>query len=169
MNWRVRALWKLARAFTMDKAPPLKDGYKWKSTKTGKHFIVNKKTGEIVGGHPEKSRKPVKSDSGKHFTQKELDANMELAVNTLIGVKCKKGLSTPSVIVKRVSDHANFRMLDRDIRPDEIKELLINPVMVGKGNIRDSIQFDNQHLRVILFYDGFIGTCIRHSWRRKTC
>lgn len=60
-------------------------------------------------------------------------------------------------------------MLDRDIRPDEIKELLINPVMVGKGNIRDSIQFDNQNLRVILFYDGVIGTCIRHSWRRKTC
>lgn len=43
MNWRIKALWKLARAFTMDKAPPLKEGYEWRSTKTGKHFIVNKK------------------------------------------------------------------------------------------------------------------------------
>ena len=99
MNWRVRALWKLARAFTMDKAPPLKEGYEWRSTKTGKHFIVNKKTGEIVGRHPEKSRKPVKSDSGKHFTQKKLDANMELAVNTLIGVKCKKEFSHQKLLL----------------------------------------------------------------------
>ena len=108
MNWRVRAFWKLARAFTMDKAPPLKEGYEWRSTKTGKHFIVNKKTGENVGGHPKKSRKPVKSNAGKHFTQKELDANMELAVNTLIGVKCKKGLSTPKITVNRVSRSCQF-------------------------------------------------------------
>ena len=46
-------------------------------------------------GHPKKSRKPVKTDSGKHFTQKEIDANMELAVNTLIGVKCKKNYPHP--------------------------------------------------------------------------
>ena len=135
MNWRVRALWKLARAFTMDKAPPLKEGYEWRSTKTGKHFI---------GRHPEKSRKPVKSDSGKHFTQKKLDANMELAVNTLIGVKCKKEFFTPKITVNRVSDHANFRMLDRCIKPVDVKKALENADLVMYGNTINSYVYQTR-------------------------
>lgn len=166
MNWRVRALWKLARAFTMDKAPPLKEGYEWRSTKTGKHFIVNKKTGEIVGRHPEKSRKPVKSDSGKHFTQKKLDANMELAVNTLIGVKCKKEFFTPKITVNRVSDHANFRMLDRCIKPVDVKKALENADLVMYGNTINSYVYQHERIRIVMHTDGTIVTCIRIRKRK---
>lgn len=166
MNWRVRALWKLARAFTMNKAPPLKEGYEWRSTKNGKHFIVNKKTGEIVGRHPEKSRKPVKSDSGKHFTQKKLDANMELAVNTLIGVKCKKEFFTPKITVNRVSDHANFRMLDRCIKPVDVKKALENADLVMYGNTINSYVYQHERIRIVMHTDGTIGTCIRIRKRK---
>ena len=143
-----------------------KEGYEWRSIKTGKHFIVNKKTGKIVGGHTEKSRKPVKSDSGKHFTQKELDANMELAVNTLIEVKCKKGLSTPSVIVKRVSDHANFRMLDRGITVFSAKRVLEHPNLIMKGNRANSIVYQSVDIRIFVLYNETLETCIRKENRR---
>lgn len=168
MNWRVRALWKLARAFTMDKAPPLKDGYEWKSTKTGKHFIVNKKTGEIVGGHPKKSRKPVKTDSGKHFTQKELDANMELAVNTLIGVKCKKGFSTPKIVISRISDHANFRMLDRDITPDIVKHVVSSANMIRPGKYPGTVEYIFVDISIVVDVSGTLCTCIRKERRRNS-
>ena len=145
MNWRVRALWKLARAFTMDKAPPLKEGYEWRSTKTGKHFIVNKKTGEIVGRHPEKSRKPVKSDSGKHFTQKKLDANMELAVNTLIGVKCKKEFLKIAMI-----GHKRIPTREGGV------EIVVNELstrMVRKGHCVDAYNRRGSHVSGKKFVD----------------
>lgn len=133
----------------------------WRTSETGKKYMIDTRTGEIVGGSPYISHKQVKKT--KDFTPAELNANMEKAVRGLCGVRCKKGLKSPRIIIKRVSDHANFRMLERGVSPELVKSIVMEPALTRLCNDPRKVYYLKGDVYVIVGIDGTICTCVRKS------
>lgn len=125
--------------------------------------MIDTRTGEIVGGSPYISHKQVKKT--KDFTPAELNANMEKAVRGLCGVRCKKGLKSPRIIIKRVSDHANFRMLERGVSPELVKSIVMEPALTRLCNDPRKVYYLKGDVYVIVGIDGTICTCVRKKVR----
>lgn len=135
----------------------------WRTSETGKKYMIDTRTGEIVGGSPYISHKQVKKT--KDFTPAELNANMEKAVRGLCGVRCKKGLKSPRIIIKRVSDHANFRMLERGVSPELVKSIVMEPALTRLCNDPRKVYYLKGNVYVIVGIDGTICTCVRKEVR----
>lgn len=135
----------------------------WRTSETGKKYMIDTRTGEIVGGSPYISHKQVKKT--KDFTPAELNANMEKAVRGLCGVRCKKGLKSPRIIIKRVSDHANFRMLERGVSPELVKSIVMEPALTRLCNDPRKVYYLKGDVYVIVGIDGTICTCVRKEVR----
>ena len=125
--------------------------------------MIDTRTGEIVGGSPYISHKQVKKT--KDFTPAELNANMEKAVRGLCGVRCTKGLKSPRIIIKRVSDHANFRMLKRGVSTELVKSIVMEPALTRLCNDPRKVYYLKGDVYVIVGIDGTICTCVRKEVR----
>ncbi len=129
-----------------------------RTSKTGKRFIINTLTGEIVGGSPFIMKENEEAE--KRFTKEALYDNMEQAVETLIGVTCYKPRGMVKIRIKHVSDHANIRMVERGIKASEIKGALREPIFTAPGNKPNTIKFYQNKLLVIAAGDGELKTCM---------
>lgn len=148
---------------------PASDEVVWRTSETGKKYMIDTRTGAVVGGSPY-IEKPFEKE--KDFTPAQLDANMEKAVRTLYNVRCKKGLHIPRITIKNVCNHANQRMLERSITPELIKTILASPSLLKEGNKAGSALFRKNDVDVIVQYDsqrnGTVITCIRKESRRES-
>lgn len=162
---RVKILLKLADALKVESP------FAWRTSKTGKRFIINTLTGEIVGGSPVITQEYREGE--KRFTKKALHDNMGKTVKVLIGVICYKPRGMERIQIKYISDHVNMRMLERGITPNEIKEALQMPTFAAPGNTPKSIKFYKNNILSIATADGDLKTCLRVTkggkviWKKK--
>ena len=151
---RVELLLKLAEAFHAAQDAPI-----WRTSKSGRHYMIETTTGEIIGGSPFITK--ACSEAKMKFTEKAWRDNMEKAVRELVGVVCYRVKGMRQIRIKIIPDHANLRMLERRITPKEIKEALQAPVFTDRGNTLMSQVFLKNQIFVAVGENGELKTCIR--------
>ncbi len=156
---RVTLLLKLAQAFRR-----AQDGFEWRTTKNGHKIMINTETGEIVAGSPYVTKKLEEAE--KRFTPKVLYDNMEKTVRAVIGIKCRKSQSVPPIVIKKLSTHANIRMVERNISPGDVKEILKNPVLVMPNVEPNTAEYGSGDIRILVSFDGEIKSCMRRRQSR---
>ena len=141
------------------------DAIIWRTSKTGRKYMIETTTGEIVGGAPFATKKQIEAE--KRFTAKELHDNMEKAVKALVGVTCYRVKGISKIKIRNILDHANLRMLERKVAPGEIKDALQSPVFCGQGNVSGTAVFYSNKVFVVASSKGELKTCIRITKGRK--
>lgn len=157
---RVTFLLKLADAFRR-----AQDALLWRTTKNGHKIMIDTTTGKIVAGSKWITQKQDAAE--KRFTPKVFYDNMEKTIRAVIGVKCRSSKSVPSIVVKKLSIHANIRMLERKISPDTVSDILKNPTLIMPDVESKKAVYGVGDIRVIVSYNGEIKTCMRRRQSRS--
>ena len=157
---RVELLLKLAEAFHAAQDAPI-----WRTSKTGRHYMIETTTGEIIGGSPFITK--AIGEAKTKFTEKAWRDNMEKAVKELVGIVCYRVKGMRQIRIKLIPDHANLRMLERGITPKEIKTTLQAPIFAKSGNKPDTEAFYKNGVFVAVSVKGELKTCIRITKGRK--
>lgn len=157
---KVGLLLKLAEAFHAAQDAPI-----WRTSKTGRHYMIETTTGEIIGGSPFITK--ACSEAKMKFTEKAWRDNMEKAVRELVGVVCYRVKGMRQIRIKIIPDHANLRMLERRITPKEIKEALQAPIFAKSGNKPDTEVFYKNGVFAAVSVKGELKTCICITKGRK--